>query len=46
MAARADGRAGDELRPCLITTGAQTFAEGSALITVGLYYFIFDGSVE
>ncbi len=32
---RADGRAYDELRPVRITTGYQSFAEGSALVEVG-----------
>ena len=32
---RADGRAWDELRPVKITTGFQSFAEGSALIELG-----------
>ena len=46
MTARADGRAEDELRPCLITTGAQTFAEGSALIMVGRTQVLCAASVE
>ncbi len=46
MTARADGRAEDELRPCLITTGAQAFAEGSALITVGRTQVLCAASVE
>jgi ribonuclease PH len=33
---RADGRAYDELRPVKITPGFQSFAEGSALIELGL----------
>ncbi len=33
---RADGRAYDELRPIKITPGFQSFAEGSALIELGL----------
>lgn len=32
---RADGRAYDQMRPVKITTGYQTFAEGSALIEIG-----------
>jgi ribonuclease PH len=32
---RADGRAWDELRPVKITSGFQSFAEGSALIELG-----------
>lgn len=32
---RADGRTFDQLRPVKITTGYQTFAEGSALIEIG-----------
>ena len=32
---RADGRAGDELRPVEITLGYQAYAEGSALIELG-----------
>ena len=46
MAGRADGRAEDEMRPCLITTGVQTFAEGSALITVGRTQVLCAASVE
>ena len=32
---RIDGRLNDQLRPVSIETGAQTYAEGSALITMG-----------
>lgn len=43
---RADGRAADELRPTRITTGAQAFAEGSALIEAGMTRVLCAVSVE
>ena len=43
---RADGRAWDELRPIQITPGYQDFAEGSALIELGLTRVICSVSVE
>ncbi len=43
---RADGRAWDELRPVKITTGFQSFAEGSALIEVGKTRVLCSVSVE
>ena len=43
---RADGRAWDELRPIKITPGAQSFAEGSALIELGLTRVLCTVSVE
>ena len=43
---RADGRAWDELRPVKITTGFQSFAEGSALIELGQTRVLCSVSVE
>lgn len=43
---RADGRAWDELRPVEITTGIQSFAEGSALIKLGKTQVLCSVSVE
>jgi ribonuclease PH len=43
---RADGRAWDELRPIKITPGYQSFAEGSALIELGLTRVLCTVSVE
>jgi len=43
---RADGRAWDELRPIKITPGYQSFAEGSALIELGLTHVLCSASVE
>lgn len=43
---RADGRDWDELRPVKITTGAQSFAEGSALIELGKTRVLCSASVE
>ena len=43
---RADGRAWDELRPIKITPGYQSFAEGSALIELGLTQVLCSVSVE
>ena len=43
---RADGRGWDELRPIQITTGYQSFAEGSALIELGKTRVICSVSVE
>ncbi len=43
---RADGRAWDELRPVRITTGVQSFAEGSALIELGKTRVLCSVSVE
>ncbi len=43
---RADGRAWDELRPVKITPGFQSFAEGSALIELGLTRVLCSVSVE
>ena len=43
---RADGRAWDELRPVKITTGFQSFAEGSALIELGKTRVLCSVSVE
>ncbi|MFH1032397.1 MAG: ribonuclease PH [Chloroflexota bacterium] len=43
---RVDGRAWDELRPVRITTGFQTFAEGSALIELGKTRVVCSVSVE
>ena len=37
---RADGRAYNELRPLKITPGFQSFAEGSALIELGLILIV------
>jgi len=46
MPQRADGRADDQMRPCLISTGLQVFAEGSALITLGRTQVLCAASVE
>src|SRR5215212_9697529 len=46
MSERADGRADDQMRPCLISTGLQVFAEGSALITVGRTQVLCAASLE
>jgi len=43
---RADNRAWDELRPVKITTGCQSFAEGSALIELGKTQVLCSASVE
>ena len=43
---RADGRAYDKLRPVKITTGFQSFAEGSALIELGKTRVLCSVSVE
>lgn len=43
---RVDGRNWDELRPVRITTGFQTFAEGSALIELGKTRVVCSVSVE
>jgi len=43
---RADRRAWDELRPIKITPGAQSFAEGSALIELGMTRVLCTVSVE
>ena len=43
---RVDGRANDELRPININLGYQTFAEGSALIELGLTRVLCSVSVE
>jgi len=43
---RADGRAWDELRPVQIIPGFQSFAEGSALITMGKTQVLCSVSVE
>jgi ribonuclease PH len=43
---RVDGRANDELRPVNISLGYQTFAEGSALIELGLTRVLCAVSVE
>ena len=43
---RVDGRAWDELRPVKITTGFQSFAEGSALIELGKTRVVCSASVE
>lgn len=43
---RADGRAYDELRPIKITTGCQSFAEGSALIEIGRTHVLCSVSVD
>jgi ribonuclease PH len=43
---RADGRAWDELRPVKITSGFQSFAEGSALIELGKTRVLCSASVE
>ena len=46
MSARPDGRRDDELRPVLIETGFQEYAEGSALIGVGKTRILCSASVE
>ena len=46
MALREDGRADDQMRPCMISTGLQIFAEGSALITMGRTQVLCAASVE
>ena len=43
---RVDGRAWDELRPVKITPGFQSFAEGSALIEMGMTRVLCSVSVE
>jgi ribonuclease PH len=43
---RADGRAWDELRPVKITPGFQSFAEGSALIELGMTRVLCSVSLE
>ncbi|MBI2873794.1 MAG: hypothetical protein HYY09_01780, partial [Firmicutes bacterium] len=43
---RVDGRAYDELRPVVITTGTMVHAEGSALIEAGLTRVICTASIE
>jgi ribonuclease PH len=43
---RADGRAWDEMRPIKITPGAQSFAEGSALIELGMTRVLCSVSVD
>ncbi len=43
---RSDGRAWDEMRPVKITTGVQSFAEGSALIEFGKTHVLCSVSVE
>jgi ribonuclease PH len=43
---RADGREWDELRPVKITTGYQSFAEGSALIELGKTHVLCSVTVE
>ena len=43
---RVDGRAYDELRPIKITTGYQSFAEGSALIKLGKTHVLCSVTVE
>ncbi|MFN2488267.1 MAG: ribonuclease PH [Actinomycetota bacterium] len=43
---RADGRAPDELRPTLLTTGFMPYAEGSCLIEVGDTKIICSASIE
>jgi ribonuclease PH len=43
---RADGRAWDEMRPVKITTGVQSFAEGSALIEFGKTHVLCSVSVD
>ncbi len=43
---RADGRAWDEMRPIKITTGFQSFAEGSALIELGKTRVLCSATVE
>ena len=43
---RADGRGWDELRPVKVTTGFQSFAEGSALIELGKTRVLCSVSVE
>ena len=46
MPERSDGRAEDELRPCTLSTGVQTFAEGSVLIAMGRTQVLCAASVE
>jgi ribonuclease PH len=46
MTQRADGRADDQMRPCMISTGLQVFAEGSALITLGRTQVLCAASIE
>ena len=46
MPQRSDGRSDDQLRPCMISTGLQSFAEGSALITMGRTQVLCAASVE
>ena len=46
MPQRSDGRAEEQMRPCVISTGLQTFAEGSALITLGRTQVLCAASVE
>ena len=46
MIRRADGRDYDELRPVTITTGYQSFAEGSAIIEMGKTRVLCSVSVE
>jgi ribonuclease PH len=43
---RSDGRAADALRPCTIVPGAQIFAEGSVLISMGRTQVLCAASVE
>ena len=45
-AARTDGRAPDQLRPVVIETGVQEFAEGSVLIAMGKTRVLCSASVE
>ena len=44
--ARIDGRANDEIRPTVITLGAQPYAEGSAMIQAGNTRVLCAASVE
>ena len=46
MGRRADGRAAEQMRPCVISTGVQVFAEGSALIAMGRTQVLCAASVE
>lgn len=46
MPYRSDGRAADQLRPCSIVPDALTFAEGSALVTVGRTQVLCAASVD
>jgi ribonuclease PH len=46
MYQRLDGRSADEPRQCTIVTGVQSFAEGSALITMGQTQVLCAASVE